>query len=304
MMSVAAAILPVFLLILVGWAMKARGFPGDGFWGPVERLTYYALFPALIVVTLARADLDALEILPVALALIAALATVTVLLLLVRPSLKVDGPSFTSLVQGAIRMNTYICLAVAGALWGTAGLSLAAVAVAVIVPTVNVISVVCLARHGHGGSARPVAIARNLLRNPLVLASLLGIVLNVTGVHLPPVAGPMLEIMGQAALALGLLAVGAALDFRAARANGVAIAHNTVTKLAITPAITAGFLWLFGVEGMTAAVALLFMAAPTATSAYILARQNGGNAQLMAGIVTVQTAASVFTLPVVITLAG
>lgn len=303
MNPVISAILPVFLLILAGVLMRARSFPGDGFWGPLERLTYFVLFPALIVVTLARANLGALNIVPMAVSLVATLLVVTAALFLLRPVLKVEGPALTSLVQGAIRMNTYICLAVAGALWGSAGLSLAAIAVAVIVPTVNVISVIALARHGTGGSASLDAIAWSLLRNPLVLASLLGILLNVTDIHMPPVLGPMLDILGRAALALGLLAVGAALNLSAVWSDAKAIGHNTLTKLVVTPAVAFGFLTLFGVEGMTAAVALLFMASPTATSSYILARQNGGDAELMAGIVTVQTALSVVTLPVILTLA-
>ena len=114
----------------------------------------------------------------------------------------------------------------------------------------------------------------------------------------------MLEILGRAALPIGLLAVGGGLDFAAVRANAGTVGAATGLKLLVMPAMTAATLWAFGVEGMTAAVALLFNASPTASSSYILARQLGGDARLMAGIFTLQTAASMVTLPVVLTLAA
>ncbi|RDD62755.1 AEC family transporter [Ferruginivarius sediminum] len=304
MLQIIAAILPVFLLIFLGVWLRARGFPGDGFWGPAERLTYFVLFPVLIVTTLAKADLAGLSVLPMAAGIVTTLVTMTVLLVALRHYLGVDGPGFTSLVQGAIRMNTYICLAIAAALWGHAGVSVAAIVVAVMVPTVNVLSVTVLARFGTQGQPSPGRVLKQLVTNPLIVAAVGGVLLNVSGLRLPPVIGPMLEILGRAALPLGLLAVGAALDFRAARANARLIAQNTLTKLALTPAIAAVILWAFGVEGLTASVALLFLASPTATSSYILARQLGGDAVLMAGILTAQTGAAMITLPVVLTLAG
>lgn len=304
MLQIIAAILPVFLLIFLGTWLKARGFPGDGFWGPAERLTYFVLFPVLIVTTLAKADLAGLSVLPMAAGIVTTLITMTVLLVALRRHLGVDGPGFTSLVQGAIRMNTYICLAIAAALWGHAGITVAAIVVAVMVPTVNVLSVTVLARFGTQAQPDPLRVLKQLATNPLIVAAVGGILLNVSGLRLPPVIGPMLEILGRAALPVGLLAVGAALDFKATRANARLIAQNTLTKLALTPAIAAVILWAFGVEGLTASVALLFLASPTATSSYILARQLGGDAVLMAGILTAQTGAAMITLPVVLTLAG
>jgi predicted permease len=116
MLHAIAAILPVFLLIFLGTWFRARDFPGEDFWAPAERLTYFVLFPVLIVTTLAKADLAGLTVLPMAAAVVATLLAVAGLLVLLRRRLGVDGPGFTSLVQGAIRMNTYICLALAAAL--------------------------------------------------------------------------------------------------------------------------------------------------------------------------------------------
>jgi predicted permease len=300
MLPIITAILPVFLLIFLGTALRRQGFPGEGFWTPAERLSYVLLFPALIVETLATAELGGLRVLPMAVALMATLLAVAALLMTMRPLLRVDGPGLTSLIQGATRMNGFICLAVAASLWGSAGLTLAAIAIAVIVPTVNVTGVMALAHYGSMRQPGVRGILASLARNPLIVAVVLGIALNGTGIGMPPVIAPLAEIMGNAALPIGLLSVGAALDLGAARRQAPVIAQNAALKLLGVPALGAAVLWAFGVEGITAGVAVLFLASPTAVSGYILARQHGGDAPLMAGIVTAQTTASLVTLPVVL----
>jgi len=300
MLPIVTAIVPVFLLIFLGTALRRRGFPGDGFWAPAERLSYVLLFPALIVETLATAELGGLRVLPMAVALMVTLLAVAALMVACRPLLRVDGPGLTSLIQGATRMNGFICLAVAAALWGSAGMTLAAIAIAVIVPTVNVTSVMALAHYGSMRRPGVRGILGSLARNPLIIAVLLGGALNATGLGLPPVIAPIADILGNAALPIGLLSVGAALDLGAARRQAPIIAQNAVLKLIGVPALGAAILWAFNVEGITAGVAVLFLASPTAVSGYILARQHGGDAPLMAGIVTAQTTASLVTLPMVL----
>jgi hypothetical protein len=302
MFSIITAILPVFLLIFLGSWLQGRGFPGTGFWQPAERLTYRIFFPALIVTTLSGADLAGLSVLPMAGALVAAILLMAAGMVAAQRVWRVDGPAFTSMVQGAVRMNVYICLSIAGAVWGSAGLTVAAIAIAVIVPTVNLICVIALARWGTAAEPTVLGTLKQVVTNPLIIAAVLGALSNFTG--MPIVVGDVLDILGRAALPIGLLCVGAALDWPAVRRNARAVAQTTALKLVAMPALTAVMLWVFGVEGLTAAIALLFMASPTATSSYILARQLGGDATLMAGVITLQTAVSMVSLPVILTLAG
>jgi predicted permease len=302
MVSIVTAILPVFLLIFLGSWLQGRGFPGSGFWQPAERLTYRIFFPALIVTTLSGADLSGLSVLPMAGALVAAILLMAAGMVAAQRIWRVDGPAFTSMVQGSVRMNVYICLSIAGAVWGSAGLTVAAIAIAVIVPTVNLICVIALARWGSAAEPTVLGTIKQVLTNPLIIAAVLGALSNFTG--MPIVVGDVLDILGRAALPIGLLCVGAALDWPAVRRNARAVAQTTALKLIAMPALTAVMLWAFGVEGLTAAIALLFMASPTATSSYILARQLGGDATLMAGVITLQTAVSMVSLPVILTLAG
>jgi len=295
------SIAPVFLLIFLGYAIRALGLLADGFWEPAERLIYFVLFPALLIATLASAELSNLDIAPMAGALVAAIAVLVAVLLLLRPLLRLPGPTFTSVFQGVVRQNTYIGLAVAAAVFGHRGLAAAAVAVAVIVPLVNLLSVTVLERYGGNGNPSWLGAVRQVARNPLIIACAIGIVLNVTGIGLPPIIGPFLKILGAAALPLGLMAVGAGLDLAAARAAGPPVAIAVGLRLIALPAITALACQALDVSPVTTFVAVLFNGTPASPSSYILARLLGGDARLMAGIVTVQTALSMVTLPLVVT---
>ncbi len=301
MIEVALAILPVFLLIFLGAALKLAGFLTTAFWEGAQRLTYFVLFPALLFVTLASADFGGLEVLPMAAALAAAVLVMAGALIAARPWLA-EGPGFTSLFQGATRFNTYIGLAVALGVLGTAGAAAAAVAIALLVPLGNLLSVAVLARHDAARRPGVARVLREVAANPLILACLLGLAVSGAGLGLPPVVEPVLSVLGRAALPLGLLTVGAGLDFAAARADGRLLASACVLKLVVMPALTALACWALGVGGLAAAVAVLFNGLPTAPSAYIMARQMGGDAKLMASIITAQVALSALTLPLILTL--
>ncbi len=301
--NILLVVLPVFAHILVGNVLRRRGFPGDDFWAPVERLVYWVLFPALLVTTLAEADFTRLAAGRMVVTIVTAILVMTAITLALRPILGVTGPTFTSVYQGTVRMNAYIGLSVALGVYGTEGLAAAALTVAAFVPLVNVLGVLILARYGSNaqpGLRRTVVM---LARNPLIVACALGGSLNLTGIGLPPVIGPVLDILSRAALPLGLLAVGAALNLGAVRRSVAIVLGTSALKLLGLPALAALGVWLVGLRGVEAFVALLFAALPTATSSYILARQLGGDAPLMANLVTVQTLASLLTLPVVLSLA-
>jgi predicted permease len=298
------SLLPIFALIVLGGVFRASGFLDAGFWRPAEKLTYFILLPALLVENLATSDLASLTLYGPGLIILVSLVAMTALLLLLRRRVASDGPGFSSVVQGAIRFNSYIGFAAASALYGRPGLTLAAIAVLALVPVGNTISVIALARYGRGKPPSLRATAKAVIGNPLILACLLGAALGLMGIGLPFGLAPLLHILGTAALPLGLLAVGAALDLTAFRANPREIAASVAAKLVAVPILSWASGWLLGIGGVALAVTILFQALPTAPSSYIMARQLGGDHKLMAAILTVQTLASVITLPVVLWLLG
>ena len=284
--------------------MRRLGGLGEGFWRGAERLVYFVLFPPLLFTTLAGADFAALAAGELALAMVAGAGALMVLLSASRPVLGIDGPAFTSLAQGALRQNTYIGFSAAFALFGTDGLAAAAIWVAAVTPIANVYCIGLLVRHGTAAEPGVRAVTLAVLKNPLILASVAGAGVNLAGLALPSVADEVLAILARGALPLGLLAVGAGLDFAAVRQGGRALPLAVVAKLAVLPLFVLVSLQAFAVTGLGATVALLIAGLPTAPTSYILARQLGGDARLLAGIITVQTACAMVTLPLVVTLLG
>ena len=289
---------PIFALILLGLGLRRFGFPGDGFWPAAERLTYFILFPALLVQRLALSRLGDYAVGPVAVVIVAMLLGMTALVYALRPWLKVDGPAFSSVYQGVIRFNTYVGLAVALAVFHAEGGTVAALVMAIMIPLINVLCVLVLTVHA-GGSATVAGVARGLITNPLILACLTGIGLNLSGIGLPWGSAAVLDILARAALPLGLLAVGAGLRVEGLARPGLLAAASALKLLAL-PALAAALCWLVAPGRLETAVLVTFAALPGASTAYILARQLGGDAPLIAAIVTVETAAALATLPAVL----
>lgn len=171
---------------------------------------------------------------------------------------------------------------------------------AAIVPTVNILCVLVFARFGSLGRPTPLGLLRHLALNPLVLACLVGIGMKSSGIGLPPGLEPALRALGQASLPLGLLCVGAALDFGTARRWVRPVLAASAAKFVAMPLATLAACWALGLHGPAAATALMFQALPTASSSYIMARQLGGDAPLMAGITAVQTVLAALTMPLVL----
>lgn len=305
MTEILTALIPVFALIALGHVMKRRQLIADAFWSPAEKITYFMFFPALLLSNTAKADFAGIDDLaPMIIAAIVGVLGICAFAIWLRPRLAIDGPAFTSVFQGTIRPNVYLGIAAAVALFGDAGLTLISVCVAVLVPLVNVASVIVLVRHASPDGEMPSwgQAAGPIVRNPLILACAGGIMLNVTGIGLPPVIGPFLEILGRAALPIGLLAVGAGLNLAAVRPAGKKVAITTAIKLIALPGLTWAACLALGVDGLAMTVCVLYASLPNSATSYVLARQMGGDTELLAGIITVTTIIAMLTMPAIIML--
>ncbi|HKJ94109.1 MAG TPA: AEC family transporter [Gammaproteobacteria bacterium] len=301
LLTVLGQLVPVFSLIAVGYAARRCGFPGDGFWPQLERLVYFLLFPALLVDKLAQADVGGARFLLVGAAVALALTAMAAVMLALRRAFPLDGPGYTSVFQGGIRFNTYLGIAAALGIYGTRGGAVAAMVAAAMIPIVNVFCVAVLTRFA-AAHASTLAVLRGIVRNPLILACATGIALNASGIGLPLGSAGIVEILGRAALPLGLMTVGAGLQLRTAWGHGWVLAATSALKLLLMPLIAFGAARLVGLPRLETHVLVLFGALPTATSAYILARQLGGDHTLIATILTVETVASAVTLPLTLLL--
>jgi malonate transporter and related proteins len=306
MSAVLTALLPVFLLIGLGAFLKRTLLPDGRSWEAFESLTYFVLFPALLIVTTATADLREIPATGVGGALATAIILVSLALLTARPllarTLGLSGPAFTSVFQGSVRWNTYVALAIAGSLFGVTGLALASVAIVAMVPLLNFLCVLVLARYAADKEPDLRTIVGQILRNPLIWSVLGGVAINLVGAPLPKVAVAFGEILGRGALALGLLAVGAGLDLDTIWRPHAAVILTVVLKLVVMPALAVGLALWIGLSGAPLMVVAIASSVPSAPGSYILARQMGGDAPLLARLLTLQTLVAFVTIPAVLAL--
>jgi malonate transporter and related proteins len=307
MAVVVAALLPVFLLIVLGFTLKRTLMRLETQWHGLERLTYYVLFPALLIQTLVKADLSQVPIGGVGGALFLSALAMSLLCLALPPLLarfSVDGPAFTSIFQGATRWQTYVALAVSGNLFGDLGLALASVAMVAIIPLVNVFSVAVLAHYASPEKRSVGTIVVTVVRNPLIWACVVGLALNVTQIPLPKIWHEVADALGRSSLSIGLLVTGAGLHLEGMFRPSLAASVAVFLKLILMPVLAVALALWFGLTGSSLAIVTACSAVPTSSSAYVLARQMNGDAPLLAQIITLQTILAAVTMPVAIALVG
>ncbi|WP_458112874.1 AEC family transporter [Arthrobacter sp. R1-13] len=290
------ALLPMLGLIGGGFAMKTRTFLTPEFWPQAEKLCYFVLLPALFINGTATTELADLPIGTMAPVLAGSVIVTALALALVQRRFRFDGPAVTSVVQGSIRFNNYLGLSIAVILYGEQGVALAAITNAILVPLVNVLCTIVFARHARNPLSAT-GTFRSICTNPLILACAAGIVLNLTGVGLPVGIAELVRALGSASLPLGLLCVGAGLQVNNIGRNVLPIAYASAIKFLVLPAIAVAGCLLLGLAGPPAGIVVLFLALPTASSAYVMAKALGGDSSLMASTITLQTITGVFYLP-------
>jgi malonate transporter and related proteins len=303
MTTILSALAPVFLLIVIGWAARARGLVSMEAFGAVNRFGYFVLYPAFLFSTVAGAKVETADAGAFVAAVLLGFLTMCGLALLSKPAFKPDhGPAFTSFFQGVGRWNGFALLAAADSLFGPDGKGLLALAFGPVVLMVNVLCVAVLARWGAKATTSKRAIVDQILANPLILACAAGLTWRLTGWEFAGPPADTLKLLSNAAMPIALLCVGAGIDLKAARAGGAALAGGVGLKLLVAPMVLYASALALGVGPLGAAVAAGIGSTPTAAAAYTLAHEMGGDAKLMAAIVSATTLASFLTMPVVLIL--
>ena len=238
-------------------------------------------------------------------ALLLSVLAMSLLCLALRPLLarfSVDGPAFTSIFQGATRWQTYVALAVSGNLFGNLGLALASVAMVAIIPLVNVFSVAVLAHYASPEKRSAGSIVMTVAGNPLIWACAIGLALNVAHIPLPKLWHEVADALGRSSLAIGLLVTGAGLHLEGMFRPSLAASGGGVPQAGADASHRGGAGAEFGLSGSDLAIVTACAAVPASSSAYVLARQMGGDAPLLAQIITLQTILAAITMPIAIAL--
>lgn len=294
------AILPIFLLIVVGYASKRWVLNDDGWWKYVDKLVYYLFFPALLILDVSRADFSGGETSAAIAATMLATLAVGALIFLGRVFVKTRNDLFTSIFQGGVRYNSYVFIALAHSLYGVEGVALSGVFVAYLIVLTNVMSVLVMNHFGDAGRKSLGGMFGALVKNPLIIAAILGLAMNGLGVGFGGAIEQFMTYLAGAATPLSLMSVGAGLMFNLQANRVLATLYVVGLKLMLMPVITFGLLLAMGASGVAANVALLYACVPCAGNAYILARQMGGDAPAMASMITWTTLVSTLSITLIV----
>lgn len=290
-MSHALLLIPDFLLIVVGFLLCRFTRLDRPVWDATERLVYYLLFPVLLFNSILRAPLPAGSVINLAGCSIAIVATGVALAYSLGRVPGVDARAHASGAQVAFRFNSYVALALAERVGGAAGVAAIALVVAIAVPLCNVAAVYPLARHGGHGYWRELA------RNPLIVSTVAGLAGKLLGLAFPEAVSTTLQRIGLAALPLGLMTVGAGLQFGALRdAPRLAAALLAIRHL-LLPLAALALVSFVPLTDLQRVVVVAFAAMPTASSCYVLAARLGGHASFVSGLVTMSTLLGMLSIP-------
>lgn len=297
-MILALSVLPLLLIIASGYALAKSAIIPRGSWAAIETLSFRGLIPATLILAISRSDLSIERFGGFGMALVGTLALLVILGLSLRlmPHHMLSNAAFTSLFQSGVRWNAFVALAAAEQFL-TGGIAVMAVAIAVLIPLINVTCIVVLASFGPS-KASVSKVFNTLIRNPLVQACVIGLALNLSGMSLPPLIADALDMIGRGALGVGLMAVGAGISLRRLQRLDWRVCLGAFMRPALASSIFVGIGTLLGLPAIQLFAGVLVFAAPAASNGYIVAKQMGGDADLYVDIMTWQVVLSLIALPV------
>lgn len=305
-MYIVSTLGPIVLLIVLGVFLRRGGFAEEAFFRQTNRLVYWVALPCLLFAKTAvmKPDLEtAFE------AFVVMVFGTAVALLAAFPAgaaLRLRPPSQAAFVQTSFRGNlAYVGLpvvlfALAGAEKGVTAQdeSIAVLAMAPLIPLYNIAAIWVLLRGAdqqRGESRGTGHVIVQMGTNPILIGVVVGLLYALTGLPLPRLAERTLSALGQLALPLALLGIGATLSFSALRGHLRATLVSTAIKIGLCPLAGLAAASLLGVSGTQLLVALLFLACPTATASYVMAERLDGDAPLTAAVIVLST---ILTIPV------
>jgi malonate transporter len=284
-------LLPDFLLIMTGFLLCRYTAFDRPVWDVVERLVYWMLFPALLFASIVKSPIRISDASTLAMGGASICLVGMILATALRWVPGVDARLQASGAQVAFRFNSYIALALADRLYGSQGVAWIAVLIAVCVPLCNAGAVWSLARHGGQNTWKEMA------RNPLIIGTLAGLLVKLSGLSLPGWSVETISRIGQAALPMGLLAVGAGLKMAGLRAAPGLAAALLLIRHGILPLMAIVLGGLLPMSATQHGILVAFASLPTASSAYVLAMRMGGNGPFVAGLITVSTLLGMISVP-------
>jgi len=296
---------PVFILIILGNILRRIGVPDLSFWEVNDKLVYWVLIPALLFHHISQINLSSSMFYSYGVVILSGLLIVTIVAIIFGRLLGYSPESWSSILQGAARHNAFIALAIAGSLFGDEGLAIGAVFMLLYVPSINIVVISIMVssfnQPGQTDSKKGIAnIFVELIKNPFILAMIAGLIFSLIDSEKIVIINETSGLLGSAALPIMLLTIGAKIKVRDLALKITPILISNSLKLIAFPVIAYFVAKFMELSQLEVVVAVIFASVPTAASSHALAKQFGGDAELMTSIITTQVALSFITIPVIL----
>ena len=290
------AVLPIFALLLLGyWAKRLKLLDREDV-RKLNKVFFRFFMPVMLFYNIYTSELSA-AFQPglIAYALLGTLAVFFLSLLLVR-RFEPENRRRGVIVQGLFRSNLVVIgLPVVESLMGADNMGPIAILTATVVPLFNMLAVIVLESYG-GERTSPARLARDVLKNPLILGSLAGILALLIGLKLPRPVETVAKQIAQATSPVLLFLLGAFLRPEGLKKDLRAVAWVSLGRLLLVPAVTLFPAAALGWRGVELASLLPVFASSTAVTSFTMAQQMGGDAELAGNIVVATSALCALTL--------
>ena len=296
---------PVFLLIILGNFLRRIKVPDVSFWEINDKLCYWVLIPALLFHYISQINLSSEMLYSYSIIIYVGFFIAILTVLILGKLLGYPPERWTSILQGAVRQNAFIALAITGSLFGDEGLKIASIFMLIYVPSINIIIVTTMVMN-FGQSKKNasknefITVFIELSKNPFILAMIAGLIFSIAQSEKLKVIIDTSGLLGSAALPIMLLTIGAKIKVRDLALTITPILISNVLKLLALPLIAFFVANYLGLSEIEVIVAVIFAAVPTAVSSHTLARQFGADDQLMTSIITTQVILSFITIPILL----
>jgi len=289
-------VLPLFIVMAVGYVCKQMKLVTETLAKQMNALVFRVFLPVLLCKNIYSSSLDSLMNPGVFIFAAVGILVMFAVLMMAVPRMEPDKRKCGAMIQAMFRSNyAYFGIPLVQAIFPDSDTSVASLLVVIVVPLFNVLAVVVLEMF-RGGKADPKQILRKIMTNPLIIGSLAGLVILITGLRIPSILQKPIDDLSKVATPLALFLLGASIDFSKTGAHLKQLSMCVLGKLVVFPLAAVGIGALIGMRGVELASLLIIFGAPTAVNSAVMAQQMGSDGDLATEAVVFTTAFSALTV--------
>ncbi len=291
-----ATVFPIFVYLLMGIGLRRLRRISDGTLSELNRITFSFFFPFVMFSNIYKTSIDTVLNPGFIITMAVLVLIVSLICVLVLPRYIKEKPVLGSVVQGIIRGNSILfALPVVSVISGPEQTGLVSLCIAIIVPMYNIICVLIL-ESMRGQRMKASVITRNLLKNPVILGALAGLLVKLLDIRFFPAMEQVIFDLARMVTPLALIMLGAGLRFSDTLHYRRELTLVCVAKLVLVPLLFVTVTLLLGYRGVSVTTAMALSFVPTAVSTFVMAQEMEADAVLAGQIVAISSVMSILTV--------